>query len=110
MEELIPVIAIIFGTGLTAYIFGKIFGLIRFWLEGRSGSGVSREEYNRLGKAFMQHKKEVEDRLQDLESAALKESRSAGQLNRPSIEVEDPEDDEERSSSGNRNLRNMLRE
>jgi hypothetical protein len=113
-EFIIAALAIICGTGLAGYIFMNIFKLIRSWVGGTSD--VDEESFNRLAKAFMEHKKESERRLQNLEAIASdndnESTSSSKQIEAPKQEItmDDEDADEQTSSTGDNNLRNMLRE
>lgn len=113
-EFILAALAIIAGTGLTAFIFGSIFKLIRSWI-GR-GSGYDEETFERLARAFMQHKKDTERRLQNLEAIVADEAENPSnrkQLEevRKTIEIEEDEQEEEKTNKNSGgNLRNMLRE
>lgn len=111
-EFIIAVVAIVGGVGLAGFIFYNIFKLIRTWM-GR-GEGYDDETFERLARAFMQHKKETERRLQNLEAIVTDDDNSASstkQIEEPrkTIEIEDEEESKEAKSSDG-NLRNMLRE
>jgi hypothetical protein len=121
-EFIIAALAIIAGTGLTGYIFMNIFKLIRSWIGGSNG-GVPEEEFNRLARAFMEHKKDSQRRIQNLEAIiseedptkGVKQEKTPNQIEAPkeSIEFDDSENvSEEKESNDNNknNLRNMLRE
>lgn len=127
MDELIPLVAIVFGTGLAGFIFYGIYKIVRSWVGGAAGDAVPRDDFNRLGKAFVEFRKDALRRIENLESiVADKDSGQGGrkesrQLDEPSktIEVDrDPDRDKEaekRKKQGgkggeNSNLRNMLRE
>ena len=110
-EFIIAVVAIVGGVGLAGFIFYNIFKLIRTWIGG--SEGYDEETFERLARAFMQHKKETERRLQNIEAIVTDEepqSSSAKQIKEPkkSIEIDDEESEDTKSSDGN--LRNMLRE
>lgn len=114
-EFIIAALAIIAGTGLAGYIFMNIFKLIRSWVGGNSD--VDEESFNRLAKAFMEHKKDTERRLQHLEAIAseddTKSESSSKQIEAPKeeIEIDDRDTEQSETSSGDKNnLRNMLRE
>ena len=120
-EFLIAALAIITGTGLAGYIFMNIFKLIQSWIGG--STEVPEEEFNRLARAFMEHKKDTQRRIQNLEaiisdddsSESLNREQSSKQIEAPkeSIEFDDADNvSEESGSSSNdqNNLRNMLRE
>lgn len=106
--------------GLVGYGSMKIFDLIKSWIN-RNSNSIPEESFNRLAKAFMEHKENTERRLQNLEAIASEEgsenrSSSENQANqieapREPIEIEDQESAERESQSGDdSNLRNMLRE
>lgn len=118
-EFVLSILAIIGGVGLTGFIFYNIFKIIRTWLGGNS---YDDETFERLARAFMQHKKETERRLQNLEAIVTDEdqhtisksrsgSSSPKQIEEPrrTIEIEEDEENQETKSSDG-NLRNMLRE
>lgn len=50
-------------------------GLIKAWINRKNSSqaGVDEENFNRLAKAFMQHKKEMQERVQNLEAIVAEE-------------------------------------
>lgn len=48
--------------------------LIKYWLN--RNDSLDNESFNRLAKAFMQHKKEMEQRVQDLEAIIADEDKS----------------------------------
>ena len=112
-EFIIAVVAIVGGVGLAGFIFYNIFKLIRTWMSG--SNSYDDETFERLARAFMQHKKETERRLQNLEAIVTDDEHSSSsstkQIEEPrrTIEIEeDEESGEAKSSDGN--LRNMLRE
>lgn len=117
----VAVIGTIAGVGLVVFVFAKITGLIKAWIERNKG-GYDEETFDRLAKAFMQYKKDTERRLQNLEAIVADDepasSGSGKQLSEPhkTIEIEDAENEgageekeQKKSDSGDRNLRNMLR-
>lgn len=111
-EFVIAVVAIVAGVGLAGFIFSNIFKLLRTWL-GRDSS-YDAETFERLARAFMQHKKETERRIQHLEAIIADEEEAAAskkQIEEPAktIEIEEEEEHEKAKSSGG-SLRNMLRE
>ncbi|HET6528470.1 MAG TPA: hypothetical protein VFG39_06935 [Balneolaceae bacterium] len=114
MEELIGLVAVIGGLGLTGFIFGNIFKLIRAKI---NSNNFNEEAFNRLARAFSKHKKDSERRFQNLE-AIIAGDEPSGQLDSSnqslqddittkSIEIEDAEPAERESDDNN--LRNMLR-
>jgi len=119
-EMVVAIIGTVAGVGLLGYIIGKTTGLIKAWIERNKG-GYDEETFDRLAKAFMQHKKDTERRLRNLEAIVTDENASPSQADRQleephkTIEIEDAEREEEneqKEKSGNtddRNLRNMLK-
>lgn len=58
---------------------GCATGLIKSWLNSRkSNAEVDSESFNRLARAFMEHKKEMQQRIQNLEAIIADEDRSTG--------------------------------
>lgn len=115
-EFVLSIIAIVMGCTVLIVGVTKITGLIKAWIN-RGGSEVDEESFNRLAKAFMQHKKDTERRLQNLETIASEQqddsTGSSKQIEAPKqeIEIDERESEQEKSSSeGQNNLRNMLRE
>lgn len=114
-EMVVALVGAIGGIALVGFIVAKITGLIKAWIN-RNNSGYNDEDFNRLAKAFMQYKKDTERRLQNLEAIVTEEDHTTSstsenkqiQESKRSIEIDDEEEDE--SQSGNKNLRNMLRE
>jgi len=118
-EFVLAIIAIVMGCSVLIVGIAKIAGLIKAWIN-RGKSNLDEETFDRLAKAFMQHKKDTERRLKKLESAIDKDtfrksssSNTSKKVKEPqkSIEIEDR--DEEKTKSGkdeDSNLRNMLRE
>src|SRR5699024_10433465 len=71
--DIVPIIAIIFGCTLAGYVFYKIIDLIKAWIN-RNKTPYDEEKFERLAKAFIQHKKENERRLNKLEANLNKDS------------------------------------
>jgi len=114
-EMVVALVGSLGAFALVGYLAAKTFGLIKAWIN-RNNSSIPEEEFNRLAKAFMEHKKNTERRLQHLEAIATEEESEnksgSKQLEAPKeeIEIDDHDTEEEKSSSGDQNLRNMLRE
>jgi hypothetical protein len=121
-EMVVALVGSIGAFALVGFLAAKTFGLIKTWIN-RNKSGVPEEEFNRLARAFMEHKKDTQRRIQNLEAIitdedsteSLQEEDSSKQIEAPkeSIEFDDSENVSEKSeSNGNNenNLRNMLRE
>ena len=98
-EFIIAVVAIVGGVGLAGFIFYNIFKLIRTWMSG--SSSYDDETFERLARAFMQHKKETEKRLQNLEAIVTDDEQSSStstkQIEEPrrTIEIEEVDHREE---------------
>jgi len=119
-EMVVAIIGTIAGVGFLGFVIAKITGLIKAWIN-RNNNSIPEEQFNRLAKAFMQHRKESEQRIKNLEAAlgtkksdSTKSSqKSSKQIEAPrqEIEIEDRETEEKESGSqDDNNLRNMLRE
>lgn len=120
-EMVVALVASIGGIALVGFVFAKITGLIRAWIN-RSNSTVSEEDFDRLARAFIEHKKDTQRRLHHLEAViadeeqeqrSIESSRDAKEIESPrqDIEIDDAENKQQESPSGNdSNLRNMLRE
>ncbi|MBN2731155.1 MAG: hypothetical protein JXR26_01880 [Balneolaceae bacterium] len=114
-EFVLALAGIVFGTTLVGYIFGKFIGLIKSWIN-RNSSSLDEERFDRLAKAFIQHKKDSERRFQNLEAIVtgdkpnppLSSSNRKTQDNKQhqSIEIESDHAEEDEKEPGN--LQNML--
>lgn len=119
-EMVVALVASIGGIIMVGFIFAKITGLIKAWIN-RNNNSIPEEQFNRLAKAFMEHKKETQRRLKNLEAIAAGEDTSTNaqtneqskQIDAPkgSIEIEDRDEQKEQSQSDtDSSLRNMLKE
>lgn len=72
-EFILSIMGIIAGTLVISLGIAKISGLIKAWIE-RDKNRYDEETFNRLAKAFMEHKKEMERRVNNLESIAADEN------------------------------------
>ena len=104
-EFLIAALGIVGGVGLTAFIFGSIFKLIRTGMELRHrGKDVSGDAVSM--KDFIEYKLKVEKRIQTLEAIVVDQDlmdQKKLQSTQNLIDV-DPEDEE-----SDKRLRNRLR-
>lgn len=115
-EMLVAIIGTVAGVGLLGFVIAKITGLIKAWINRNKG-GYDEETFNRLAKAFMQHKKDTEQRLQNLEAIISEEgesSKKSRQISEPkdTIEIEDDEresESERNEQAADNKLRNMLK-
>lgn len=48
--------------------------LIKTWLEKKDKGGIDEQTFNRLAKAFMEHKKEMQQRVQNLETITAEQN------------------------------------
>lgn len=119
-EMVVAIIGTIAGVGFLGFVIAKVTGLIKAWIN-RNNNSIPEEQFNRLAKAFMQHKKESEQRIKNLEAALGTQKsgsnrisdKSSKQIEAPhqEIEIEDRETEEKESRNrDDNNLRNMLRE
>lgn len=121
-EMVVALVGAIGAFALVGFLAAKTFGLIKAWINRKNG-GVTEEEFNRLARAFMEHKKDTQRRIQNLEAIiseedsteGVQQEKSPNQIEAPkkSIEFDDAENVSEESNSkdsNKNNLRNMLRE
>jgi hypothetical protein len=112
-EFVLAVITIVMGSVVLIVGISKFADLIKAWLN-RNQHSYDEETFNRLAKAFTQYRKDTERRLQNLEAIVTDEKRPAAskKLEPPhnSIEIDSDITEERKTGSGDRNLRNMLRE
>lgn len=117
MYEDAIILGIIFG--FTAFICALGYKAVKLKLS--KDNNIPEETFNRLAKAFLQHKKDTERRLQHLEaiisdekeSVAPEKSQSPKSLSEPRQTIE-IEDDEHKTNAGEQTndgdkLRNMLK-
>lgn len=120
MNEDVIIVAIVFGSILGMIAIPMLINLAKKWID-RNNSSIPEEQFDRLAKAFMQYKKDTEQRLQNLEAIVTEQDQesttntqsSTKQIDAPrkNIEIEDQEPEKRKSQSGDSdNLRNMLRE
>lgn len=113
-EFVLSILAMAMGTALLIVGITKITGLIKSWIN--RGEGVEDEAFDRLARAFLQHKKDTNQRLQNLEAIISSDDErgmTQKRIEEPkqTIEIEDTDEEaQEKSSSSDSNLRNMLRE
>ncbi len=116
------IVAIVFGSILGMITIPMLISLAKKWIE-RNNSSIPEEQFNRLARAFMEHKKDTQRRIQNLEAIIADDDsmenvpheESPNQIEAPkeSIEFDDSDNVSEESEStdnNKNNLRNMLRE
>ena len=103
--DLIPVVGIIFGTSLVAFITAKFFGVWKYWIDRKhgGGAGLSTRERQQLEEleAFRQR---AEKRLQVLESIVVEKD----ELNEKPL-LENQKEETRHSLEDQPRLKNMLR-
>jgi hypothetical protein len=70
-NNIVAIVGIIVGCSFAGFIFYKIIDLIKAWIN-RNKMPYDEEKFERLAKAFIQHKKESERRLHEIESGHKK--------------------------------------
>ncbi len=93
-EFVLSILAIVIGGGVLIVGIAKITDLIKTWITRDSTSQFSNEEFSRLAKAFMQHKKDMTRRIENLEAILSKEQNRESE-----IAIEEPGPGEQRSGS-----------
>lgn len=126
MGEDAIIVAIVFGSILGMITIPMLISLAKKWV-ARNSTSFDDEKFERLAKAFIQHKKETERRLQNIEaivtddepkstssssskssSRKLKQTQLHNQIEIDSDESEKTKKNQKESDGGN--LRNMLKE
>lgn len=115
-EMVVALVGAIGAFALVGYLATKIIDLIKAWVN-RNSSGIPEEHFNRLAQAFVEHKKETQKRLQNLEAIIADEDSGSSpkqlEESRKSIEIntsDEMEEEKEENKSSGSDLRNMLRE
>lgn len=119
-EMVVALVGAVGGIALVAFIFAKTVGLIKAWIN-RNNTSITERDFDRMAKAFMEHKQDMNRRIQNLEAIIADEhERSSNELSsrtgreeisdkNNTIEIDDDEQ-QDKSSDNNGNLRNMLHE
>ena len=79
-NELIPIIGIVFGTLLVAFIFGRITGLIKQAMKNRSERKHSAQDKEEILREFERFRQKTERRLQNLEAIVTDEEDEESEL------------------------------
>lgn len=117
------IVAIVFGSILGMITIPMLFNLAKKWID-RNNSSYDDEKFDKLAKAFISHKKEMDRRVKNLEaiiagdksnavSAPAESTRQTTEKKKDheSIEIDShKESDKDRDQSDSGNLRNMLKE
>ncbi|MCW9706905.1 hypothetical protein [Fodinibius salsisoli] len=114
-EMVVALVGAIGGIALVGFIVAKVTGLIKAWIN-RTNTKITEKDFDRLAKAFVEHKKDTNRRIQNLEAIISEDSSSstssADQIEAPkqTIEIDEQEEQQESTEGNNNNLRNMLNE
>lgn len=73
MIQLIALILIGFGTVLGCLVLWKVFDIVRSSIKENKTS-ITEKDFDRLAKAFIQHKKKMQKRVKHLESVIVEEN------------------------------------
>ncbi len=113
-ELAIIVVAIVFASVLGIVVISKLAGLIKAWIN-RNKNSYDEEKFERLAKAFIQHKKSTERRLKSLEtddgkkkSSSISEKPTKEDRLQNKVQI-DPKEEQAQPTTGGGNLNNMLR-
>ena len=115
-EFVLAIIAIALGGAIIITAIVKGVELIKSWIN-RNNASYDEEKFDRLAKAFIQHKKESDRRFQNLEAIVTDDEPARASLssknrgekevrNHRSIEIESDHPEDNREEPGN--LKNML--
>lgn len=74
MDQLIGLLVIGFVTALGCLMLWKLFDIVRSSIKGNKKS-LTEEDFARLARAFMQHKKDMQERVQNLEAIIAEEKK-----------------------------------
>lgn len=116
MGENTIIVLIVFGSIFGFLVLSQLISLAKKWVE-RNNASYDEEKFERLAKAFIQHKKDSERRFQNLEAIVTGDESiptSSSSSNRMtmdkkkhrSIEIETDNSQEDKEEQGN--LKNML--
>lgn len=83
-EFVLSIMAMVLGASILITAIVKGTDLIKSWMNG--GSGYDEETFERLARAFVQHKKEITERMQNIEAIVADDgnSNSVEQIETPS--------------------------
>lgn len=112
----VALVGAIGGIALVGFIVAKITGLIKAWIN-RTNTEITEQDFDRLAKAFMEHKKDMNRRIQNLEAIIADDTSPTTAAENPrietpqqTIEIEDEKEKQQSSEENSSNLRNMLHE
>ena len=90
MEGLIQLILVCFGTILGSLFLWKVFDMVRSSIN--KNKDIPEEQFNRLARAFVEHKKEMTDRVQNLEAIVAQKTDSNSKKSFAEIEANKDEE------------------
>lgn len=114
-EMVVAVVGAVGGIALVAFIFSKVVGLIKTWIN-RNNIAITEKDFDQLARAFMENKQDMNRRIQNLEAIIAdkgtsykhsSDSKKQIEAREDSIEIED-EDQRDSTADNDGNLRNML--
>lgn len=76
-EFVLAIVAIVMGAAVLITGITTIGNLIKTWMKRGEGNHYGDEDFNRLGKAFIEHKKEMQRRVANLETIIAEEGDTA---------------------------------
>lgn len=115
-QFVLAIVAMAMGTGIIITVVTKGVDLIKSWIN-RNNASYDQEKFERLAKAFISHKKDMERRLQNIEAIVTDDepgtaSKSTHKLKKTqlhnTIEIDEADSKAEREESADSNLKNML--
>ncbi len=121
-EFIVAIVAIVFGTAFTGFVLYLLFSTIKAWIN-KKNSPIDEEGFDRMARAFIQHKKDTERRLENLEAIVTNENEEFEPGQKEDVEIkqkelakpeqtieieEEPPKKKEHTESGN--LKNILKE
>ena len=122
MGEDTIIVAIVFGSILGMITIPMLFNLAKKWID-RNNNSYDEEAFERLAKAFIQYKKDSEQRFQNLEAIITDDEPTSSskktsnkkleetQLhNTIEVDTDESATKEQQKESGGGNLRNMLKD
>ncbi|NGP87314.1 hypothetical protein [Fodinibius halophilus] len=95
MDTLVALILIGFGTFLGGLIMWKLFDMVRSSINKNKKTSIDAEDFDRLARAFVQHKKKMEQRMNNIERAIAEKKDSSESY----IELEAPPEPENELSN-----------
>jgi hypothetical protein len=87
-EFVLSIMAMVLGASVLITAIVKGTDLIKSWMN--RGSGYNDESFERLARAFVQHKKEMTERIQNIE-AIVADTEDSGSISQIEAPTEDPQ-------------------